>query len=192
MLVALFRMVEPCGGRVLVDGVDCQQLSLEMLRSQLSIIPQDATLFYGTIRYNVDPFAQYSDEEVWDALTYVQLADVIRRLPSQLLTMVAEAGSNLSAGQRQLLCLARALLRKSRIVCLDEATANVDVETDALIQRVIRQQFGQATIVTIAHRLGTVLDYDHLIVMDAGQIAESGTPDELRQRGGIFASMLSA
>ena len=193
LLVALFRMVEPCGGRVTIDGVDVSRLSLHTLRSQLSIIPQDATLFYGTLRYNVDPFSQYPDDDVWAALSYVQLAAVVRRMPSQLLTPVAEAGANLSAGQRQLLCLARALLRRSRIVCLDEATANVDVETDGLIQRVVREQFGHATIVTIAHRLNTVLDYDRVMVMGEGKVVEWGTPAELRKKeGGLFAAMLQA
>ena len=191
MLVALFRMVEPCGGQLLIDGVDVRRVGVTTLRSCISIIPQDATLFYGTLRYNCDPFDAYTDAEVWQALRYVQLADVIERLPNQLLTPVAEAGSNLSAGQRQLLCLARALLRKSRVVCLDEATANVDIETDALIQTVIRQQFTQSTVITIAHRLNTVLDYDHILVMRDGEVAEWGSPDELRRKeGGLFAAML--
>ena len=193
LLVALFRMVEPCGGTILIDGVDVSQISLYTLRSQLAIIPQDATLFYGTLRYNVDPFQSYTDAAIWEALQYCQLADVIRRLPLQLSTPVAEAGSNLSAGQRQLLCLARALLRKCRIVCLDEATANVDIETDALIQRVIRERMGGATVVTIAHRLNTVLDYDRVLVMEAGRVIEWGAPGELRRiEGGVFASMLQA
>ena len=149
-------------------------------------------LFYGTLKYNIDPFAQHSDDEVWQALRYVQLEAVVRRMPAQLDTLVAEAGSNLSAGQRQLLCLARALLRKPKVLCLDEATANVDIETDELIQRVIRQQFRECTIITIAHRLNTILDYDLVCVLDKGQLAELGTPDELRRKdGGIFASMLS-
>ena len=192
-LVALFRMVEPCGGELLIDGVNIQRIGITTLRSRISIIPQDATLFYGTLRYNCDPFNLYSDADIWQALTYVQLADVIRRLPNQLLTPVAEAGSNLSAGQRQLLCLARALLRKSRVVCLDEATANVDIETDALIQTVIREQFVSSTVITIAHRLNTVLDYDKILVMSEGEVAEWGSPDELRKKeGGLFAAMLQA
>ena len=194
LLVALFRMVEPCGGSILIDGVDISKVSLYTLRSQLAIIPQDATLFFGTLRYNVDPFQSYTDAAIWEALQYCQLADVIRRLPLQLSTPIAEAGSNLSAGQRQLLCLARALLRKCRIVCLDEATANVDIETDVLIQRVIRERMGGATIITIAHRLNTVLDYDRVLVMgDAGKVLEWGAPGELRRiEGGVFASMLQA
>ena len=191
LLVALFRMVEPCGGDILVDGVSLLRLSLEDVRTHLSILPQEATLFYGSLKYNIDPFAQHSDDEVWEALRYVQLEAVVRRMPKQLDTLVAEAGSNLSAGQRQLLCLARALLRKPKVLCLDEATANVDIATDEVIQRVIREQFSSCTIITIAHRLNTILDYDVIIVLDKGIVAEVGTPDELRQKeGGIFAGML--
>ena len=148
-------------------------------------------LFYGTLKYNIDPFGQHSDADMWAALRYVQLEAVVRRMPKQLDTLVAEAGSNLSAGQRQLLCLARALLRKPKVLCLDEATANVDIETDELIQRVIREQFSMCTIITIAHRLNTVLDYDLILVLDKGNVAEVGTPDELRRKEhGIFAGML--
>ena len=191
MLVALFRMVEPCAGQVLIDGVDVSALSLTTLRSRLSIIPQDATLFAGTLRYNCDPFDVYSDDDVWRALGYVQLAEVVRRMPQQLHTSVIEAGSNLSVGQRQLLCLARALLRRARICCLDEASASVDVETDALIQQVIREQFVGCTIITIAHRLNTVLDYSRIVVLQDGQVVECGTPDELRNMpGGVFAEMV--
>ena len=190
--MALFRLVEPAGGSIVIDGVECGSLSLTALRSRLSIIPQDATLFYGSLRANLDPFEQYSDAELWRCLQFVQLAEAVGRLPQKLSTQVAEAGSNLSVGQRQLLCLARALLRRSRIVCLDEATANVDIETDALIQAVIRSQFAACTVITIAHRLNTVLDYHRILVMQDGQVAEFGTPDELRRKqGGLFSQMLA-
>jgi len=191
LLVALFRIVEPCGGEILIDGVNIQKIDLTDLRTHLSILPQDATVFYGTFKSNLDPFSQYSDDELWKALEYVQLEGIVRRLPKQLENVVAEGGSNLSAGQRQLLCLARALLRKPKVLALDEATANVDIETDELIQRVIREQFKQSTVITIAHRLNTILDYDLIVVLQKGVIVELGSPESLRKKqNGIFAGML--
>ena len=191
LLVALFRMVEPCGGDILVDGVPLRELSLHDVRSNLSILPQEAVLFTGTVRYNLDPFGRHHDKELWSALQAVQLKPLVLRMPQQLDSEVSECGVVLSAGQKQLLCLARALLRRPKVLCLDEATANVDLATDELIQRVIRQQLSGTTLITIAHRINTVLDYDRIIVMDKGMIAEYGTPTELRRmEGGIFASML--
>jgi ABC-type multidrug transport system fused ATPase/permease subunit len=191
LLVALFRLVEPCGGRFLIDGVDTSQISLFDLRSKLAIIPQDATMFNGSLRYNLDPFNMYSDDEVWTALDYIQMRDVVERFPNKLETLIAEAGSNLSSGQRQLLCLARALLRKPKILCLDEATANVDILSDEILQNVIRTQFKGCTVLTIAHRLNTILDYDMVVVMKSGEIVEKGDPQELRKiPNGYFSSML--
>ena len=194
LLVALFRLVEPCGGDVLVDGVPLSELSLEDVRSHLTILPQEAVLFAGSLRYNLDPFGQQRDEQLWAALQTVQLEPLVRRMPQQLDSEVTECGVVLSAGQKQLLCLARALLRHPKVLCLDEATANVDLATDEVIQRVIRQQLRatNTTLITIAHRINTVLDFDKIIVMDKGRVAEYGTPDELRKKeGGIFASMLT-
>ena len=190
MLVALFRLVEPCGGSISIDGVNLADIALDDVRHNIAIIPQDAFLFYGTFRYNLDPHSLYKDEDLWQALEYVQMKGVVERMPNQLETLIAEAGGNLSTGQRQLLCMARALLKKPRVICLDEATASVDIATDALIQHVVRTQFKAATVLTIAHRLNTILDYDMIVVLDRGNIAELGTPQELIKANGIFASML--
>jgi len=190
LLVALFRLVEPCGGSIVVDGVDLSQIESNEIRSHFSIIPQDAFLFQGTFKYNLDPHGLYTDEELWRALEYVQLKGVVERMPSQLLAQITETGNNLSTGQKQLLCMARALLKRPKLICLDEATASVDLESDFLIQSVIRTQFAGSTVLTIAHRLNTILDYDLIVVMENGLVAELGTPEELIQAHGIFASMI--
>ena len=164
------------------------------MRSHLSILPQEAVLFAGDLRKNLDPFEQHDDAALWEALHAVQLEPLVRRMPKQLKSEVADCGVVLSAGQKQLLCLARALLRRPKVLCLDEATASVDIATDESIQQVIREQLGKTntTLITIAHRINTVLDYDTIIVMDNGRIVEQGSPDELRRiQGGIFAGMLN-
>jgi ABC-type multidrug transport system fused ATPase/permease subunit len=191
LLSALFRLV-PVEGRIFVDGIDLGLLSLERVRQSLCIIPQDPVLFAASVRYNLDPFNQHSNEELTRVLEYVQLSKAVQVLGG-LDGMIQDAGSNVSVGQRQLLCVGRALLRRPRVLCLDEATANVDVETDKLIQDVIHERFQQTTVITIAHRLHTILDYDLVLVLDAGQVVESGSPTELRAKsGGAFAGMLMA
>ncbi|KAJ3315207.1 hypothetical protein HDU76_002250 [Blyttiomyces sp. JEL0837] len=232
MTLAFFRVIEPSGGTIVIDGVDIRQIGLDDLRSHLTIIPQDPILFAGTVRYNMDPFEIVPDADLWAALKRAHLVtpSAIERASSSasissasssgqstptlseevtlaggngngngkgkekenecvitLDTQIAEGGSNLSAGQRQLLCLARALARKSRVIMLDEATASVDTETDSRIQDTIRTELTHCTVLTIAHRLKTVVDYDRIIVLDQGKIIENGSPLELIENSPVKA-----
>lgn len=173
LAIALFRIVEACGGSIELDGVDTTAVPLALLRSRLSIIPQDPVLFSTNIRANVDPFGKHADADLKQALDQVRLGHLALDAP------VAEGGSNLSVGERQLLCIARALLRKSSIIVFDEATASIDSATDAFVQQAIRNLFADATVLTIAHRLQTVADADAILVLDKGSVAEFGSPSQL-------------
>uniref|UniRef100_A0A670ZSF1 ABC-type glutathione-S-conjugate transporter n=1 Tax=Pseudonaja textilis TaxID=8673 RepID=A0A670ZSF1_PSETE len=185
----LFRILEAAGGKILIDGLDIATLGLHDLREKLTIIPQDPILFSGSLRMNLDPFDQYSDEDIWHTLELAHLKSYVQALPEGLSSPVSEGGENLSVGQRQLVCLARALLRKSKILILDEATAAVDMETDHLIQETIRSEFANCTVITIAHRLHTIMDSHRVLVLQEGKIVEFDSPEELLQRQGIFAGM---
>ncbi|XP_072539979.1 ATP-binding cassette sub-family C member 4 isoform X2 [Salminus brasiliensis] len=190
LISALFRLAEP-EGKIYVDGLLTSEIGLHDLRQKMSIIPQDPVLFTGTMRKNLDPFNQHSDETLWNALEEVQLKSVVEELPSKLETVLAESGSNFSVGQRQLVCLARAILRKNRILIIDEATANVDPRTDELIQKTIREKFQECTVLTIAHRLNTIIDSDRILVLDAGRIHEYDEPHVLLQnQDGVFYKMV--
>ncbi|XP_039296147.1 probable multidrug resistance-associated protein lethal(2)03659 [Nilaparvata lugens] len=180
LIQALFRM-SAIEGSILIDGIDSKRLTLELLRSRISIIPQDPVLFSGTMRRNLDPFEEYQDHALWSALEEVELNDSLRK-EYGLQSAVADGGTNFSLGQRQLVCLARAIIRNNRILVMDEATANVDPQTDALIQNTIRRKFGNCTVITIAHRLNTIMDSDKVLVMDAGRTVEFGHPHELLQK----------
>uniref|UniRef100_A0A8C6VN87 MRP2 protein n=1 Tax=Naja naja TaxID=35670 RepID=A0A8C6VN87_NAJNA len=185
----LFRILEAAGGKILIDGLDIATLGLHDLREKLTIIPQDPILFSGNLRMNLDPFDQYSDEDIWHALELAHLKSYVQALPEGLSSPMSEGGENLSVGQRQLVCLARALLRKSKILILDEATAAVDMETDHLIQETIRSEFANCTVITIAHRLHTIMDSHRVLVLQEGKIVEFDSPEELLQQQGIFAGM---
>ncbi|CAL9707790.1 unnamed protein product [Knipowitschia caucasica] len=189
MTLCLFRLLEAAGGDITIDDVKISEIGLHDLRSKLTIIPQEPVLFSGSLRMNLDPFDTYSDEDVWTALEHAHLHKFVSTQPAQLMLECAEGGENLSVGQRQLVCLARALLRKTRILILDEATAAIDLETDDLIQSTIRTQFEECTVFTIAHRLNTIMDYTRVLVLDKGRIAEFDTPTNLLSQRGIFYGM---
>ncbi|XP_040491213.1 multidrug resistance-associated protein 1 isoform X8 [Ursus maritimus] len=212
LTLGLFRINESAEGEIIVDNINIAKIGLHDLRFKITIIPQDPVLFSGSLRMNLDPFSRYSDEEVWTSLELAHLKDFVSGLPDKLNHECAEGGENLSSGlgsgfgmvltlcllvflcwssvgQRQLVCLARALLRKTKILVLDEATAAVDLETDDLIQSTIRTQFEDCTVLTIAHRLNTIMDYTRVIVLDKGEIRECGQPSALLQQRGLFYSM---
>ncbi|NWU95689.1 MRP1 protein, partial [Upupa epops] len=189
LTLGLFRINEAAEGQIVIDGINIAKIGLHDLRFKITIIPQDPVLFSGSLRMNLDPFDQYSDEDIWRSLELAHLKNFVSSLPDKLNHECAEGGENLSVGQRQLVCLARALLRKSKILVLDEATAAVDLETDTLIQSTIRSQFEECTVLTIAHRLNTIMDYTRILVLDRGEVVECGTPDQLLQKKGIFYSM---
>ncbi|KAF3843965.1 hypothetical protein F7725_016013 [Dissostichus mawsoni] len=189
LALGIFRILEAAKGKIFVDGVNIADIGLHDLRSRITIIPQDPVLFSGSLRMNLDPFDSYTDEEVWRSLELAHLKNFISNLPDKLNHECSEGGENLSLGQRQLVCLARALLRKTKILVLDEATAAVDLETDMLIQSTIRTQFDDCTVLTVAHRLNTIMDYTRVIVMDRGLISEMDTPANLIAQRGQFYGM---
>lgn len=193
VISALFRLAELTEGEIFIDGIGISSIGLSDLRSAISIIPQDPILFSGTLRRNLDLFNNYTDEEIWNSLKQVQLYEFAISLPNKLETHLAESGTNFSVGQRQLVCLARALLQRSHILLIDEATANVDVRTDELIQITIREKFTECTVITIAHRINTIIDSDRIIVLDAGIVREFDAPHLLLQRDkGAFSAMVNA
>ena len=156
------------------------------------VITQDPVLFVGTLRKNLDPFIEHTDAELWMALEEVQLKALIEDLPGQLQFKLKESGANFSVGERQLICLARALVQKSKIIVMDEATANVDFKTDRQIQQVIRHKFKDSTVLTIAHRLNTIMDYDKVLVLDGGRVVEFDEPEMLMRNGGTFTEMVKS
>lgn len=193
LMIVLFRIseIEQDGGTVVIDDVNTGDIGLFPLRSNLSIIPQDPIVFSNTVRYNLDPFKKASDEEIWAVLQKVRMDDVIAALPGGLDELVSEGGENFSQGQRQLLCIGRSLLRKPKVLVLDEATASIDNATDNAIQEMIRENFSDATVLTIAHRLNTIMDSDKVLVLDDGRVAEYDTPQNLLQReDSLFKAMV--
>ena len=216
-MVALFRIEDLVSGQILIDDIDISRVSLNLLRNKLCIIPQDPVMFSASVRFNLDPFDEHSDEEIWAVLAEVNMREHVLSLPGQLAELVAEGGDNFSAGQRQvsrcttfacnvwvifllfllftdlfeqLICIGRALLRKPRILVMDEATASIDSETDNFIQKMIRSKFEGVTMLTIAHRLHTIVDSTKICVMDGGYVGEYDTPEVLlNKEGGQFKGL---
>ncbi|KAK0163812.1 hypothetical protein PV328_002505 [Microctonus aethiopoides] len=193
LISALFRLVELHNGCIKIDGIDISTISMKQLRSKLAIIPQDPMIFSGTIRFNLDPWKVKTDEELWIILEKTNLKNKVRSMHGQLSAIVDSGDSNLSMGERQLLCLARALLRKSKVIILDEATASVDPHTEHIVQMAIQKEFADCTILTIAHRLQTILSCDRILVMDSGRIIEFDSPQNLLENhNSEFSKMLAA
>ncbi|KAG5254677.1 ABC transporter family member [Salix suchowensis] len=192
LIQTLFRIVEPAAGRIMIDGIDISSIGLHDLRSRLSIIPQDPTMFEGTVRSNLDPLEEYTDEQIWEALDKCQLGDEVRKKETKLDSTVIENGENWSMGQRQLVCLGRVLLKQSKVLVLDEATASVDTSTDNLIQQTLRQHFSDCTVITIAHRITSVLDSDMVLLLSHGLIEEYDSPARLLEnKASSFAQLVA-
>ena len=191
LFTALFRIVEPDSGVVRIDGVDVKTLGLHRLRSKMAMIPQDPFMFAGTIRTNLDPFDEHPDVAIWEVLEKVGLRSTVDEAAKKLDLEVVDNGGNFSLGQRQLLCMGRALLRNSRILMMDEATASVDMDSDALIQKTVRSAFAHCTTLTIAHRLNTIMDSDKVAFLDDGRLTEYGEPAELlKNKAGSFTALV--
>ncbi|KAK7391291.1 hypothetical protein VNO78_19705 [Psophocarpus tetragonolobus] len=191
LIGALFRLVEPAGGKIVVDGIDICSIGLHDLRSRFGIIPQDPTLFNGTVRYNMDPLSQHTDQEIWEVLGKCQLREAVQEKEEELDSSVVEAGANWSMGQRQLFCLGRALLRRSRILVLDEATASIDNATDFILQKTIRTEFADCTVITVAHRIPTVMDCTKVLAISDGKLVEYDEPMNLMKReGSLFGKLV--
>eukprot|EP00892_Ulva_mutabilis_P002364 jgi/Ulvmu1/12128/UM084_0055.1 len=182
LMLALYRIVEPASGAIIIDGIDVLGIGLLDLRSKLSLVPQDPVIFTGSVRSNLDPFGGATDTAIWEALKQAGLEAAVMAMEAGLDTELQESGANLSVGQRQLLCMARALLKRSTILLMDEATSNVDNASDSLIQTTIRSAFRACTILTIAHRLHTIVDSDRILVLDRGAVAEYDVPAALMRR----------
>ncbi|XP_026541463.1 multidrug resistance-associated protein 1-like [Notechis scutatus] len=189
LAMGLLRLVEAADGEIVIDGINIAQMGLHNLRSKITIVPQDPVLFGGSVRENLDPLNQCSDEDIWSALEQTQLKTFVSDLPGQMAYECSEGGGDLSVGQRQLICLARGLLQKAKILILDEATAAVDLETDLQIQATIRSHFKGCTVLTIAHRLNAMMEFDRILVMENGQVAEFDTPEALTVQKGLFYKM---
>ncbi|EFJ22379.1 hypothetical protein SELMODRAFT_175762 [Selaginella moellendorffii] len=192
LISALFRLIEPDGGRILIDRIDVTTIGLFDLRTRIGVIPQEAFLFRGTVRSNLDPLQQFSDEQIWQSLRKCQLLKAVKETPKQLDSLVSDDGENWSAGQRQLFCLARVLLKRSKVLVLDEATSSIDSTTDAVLQKVIRDEFSDCTVITVAHRISTVIDSDLILGLKNGYMVECDSPQALLDnQNSLFAKLVA-
>ncbi|RHN73198.1 putative xenobiotic-transporting ATPase [Medicago truncatula] len=190
LIQVLFRLIEPSAGKIIIDGINISNVGLHDLRSRFGIIPQEPVLFQGTVRTNIDPLGLYSEEEIWKSLERCQLKEAVAAKPEKLDALVVDGGDNWSVGQRQLLCLGRIMLKRSKILFMDEATASVDSQTDAVLQKIIRENFADRTIISIAHRIPTVMDCDRVLVIDEGFAKEYDKPSRLLERHSLFAALV--
>ncbi|XP_043715934.1 ABC transporter C family member 3-like [Telopea speciosissima] len=191
LVEVLFRMLKPTNGQILIDGIDISKVGLHDLRSRLSIIPQDPIMFEGTLRSNLDPLEEYTDEQIWEALDRCQLGDEVRKKEGKLDSAVTENGENWSMGQRQLICLGRVVLKRSKVLVLDEATASVDTATDYLIQQTLKQHFSGSTVITIAHRITSILNIDKVLLLDNGLALEyDSRTNLLENKSSSFAKLV--
>lgn len=192
LALALFRLLEARGGHIDIDDINTSVLGLSDLRSKLSIIPQDAQIFDGTLRENLDPLYTADDAKLWEILELCHLKRHFQSVEGGLDARLADGGDNISRGQAQLVCLGRALLHETKVLVLDEATASVDVETDRVVQETIRRNFRGRTIITIAHRINTIMDSDRILVLDYGEVKEFGKPQELLDSRGVYFELYVA
>jgi ATP-binding cassette subfamily C (CFTR/MRP) protein 1 len=187
LTLALFRLLEAQEGEIYIDNYNIASLGLQDLRSKITILPQEPVIFSGTLRENLDPNSEYLDQEIWAALVLSNMKSTVTSMPAGLYSEVGENGNSFSAGQRQLLCLTRALLRRSKLLILDEPTSSVDIETDTAIQTTVKKVFRHCTTITIAHRISSILDCDRVMVLDSGSIVEFDNPRILiRDEGSFF------
>jgi ABC-type multidrug transport system fused ATPase/permease subunit len=190
--LCLFRILEATEGRIMIDDVDISSIGLDKLRKSLTIIPQDPALIEGSLRYNIDPLDKYSDSDIMQVMEKIGFDYIVKRSNEGLYQEIAEGGSNLSVGEKQLICITRAILRKSKIIIMDEATASIDYKTEEMIQKAITELLNDSTFITIAHRIKTIINYDRIISLDNGQIVDFDTPKNLlNKKDSLFYELYS-
>ncbi len=189
LCLCLFRILEASSGKILIDDIDISLIGLSFLRRIITVIPQDPTLIEGSLRENLDPLGQFDDKSMIASLKSIGMDNILKE--NGLNFMVKENGANLSAGERQLICIARAMIRKSKIIIMDEATSSIDYDTEKLIQKAILTTLKDSTVMTIAHRIKTILDYDRILVFGQGKLIEEGSPKELIEQKGHFFNLFS-